>query len=76
LLYFKNRIFLPDIPDLRQAILREYHCTPTAGHSGVQPTLARISASFLWPGIYKDVKKLVQTCATPIFWTHSHLGDL
>jgi hypothetical protein len=64
LLYFKDRIFLPDIPDLRQAILREYHCTPTAGHSGVQPTLARISASFLWPGIYKDVKKLVQTCAT------------
>ncbi|PNX96526.1 transposon Tf2-1 polyprotein, partial [Trifolium pratense] len=64
LLYFKDKIYLPDIPDLRKTILREYHCTPTAGHSGVQPTLARISASFLWPGIYKDVTQLVQTCAT------------
>ncbi|MCI65155.1 hypothetical protein A2U01_0086413, partial [Trifolium medium] len=50
--------------DLRQAILKEYHCTPVSGHSGLHLTLSRISASFLWPDIYKDVKKFVKTCVT------------
>jgi hypothetical protein len=64
LLYFKNRLFVPDIPDLRRAIISEYHTTPLAGHSGLQPTLARLAASFLWPGIYKDVKAFIITCAS------------
>ncbi|PNX96205.1 Ty3/gypsy retrotransposon protein, partial [Trifolium pratense] len=64
LLYFKEKIYLPDVSDLRQAIIKEYHCTPMAGHSSVQPTLSRISASFLWPGLYTDVKQFVKTCTT------------
>jgi hypothetical protein len=62
LVYFKNRLYIPDSSDLRTAILKEYHSTPTAGHSGLQPTLARLSASFLWPGIYRDVKDFIQQC--------------
>jgi hypothetical protein len=50
--------------DLRQAILKEYHSTPLAGHSGLHPTLSRLSASFLWPGVYRDVKLFVKTCVT------------
>jgi hypothetical protein len=62
LVYFKDRLYIPDTPDLRSAILKEYHTTPTAGHSGLQPTLARIAASFLWPGIHHDVKEFIQRC--------------
>ncbi|WJX73966.1 hypothetical protein P8452_57684 [Trifolium repens] len=64
LLYFKDRIYVPDMSDLRQAILKEYHNTPLAGHSGLHPTLFRLSASFLWPGVYRDVKLFVKTCVT------------
>lgn len=46
LVYFKNKIFIPDAQGLRQAIISEFHNTPLAGHSGLQPTLARLAASF------------------------------
>ncbi|MCH84977.1 hypothetical protein A2U01_0005816, partial [Trifolium medium] len=62
LVYFKERIYIPEIPELRRAILEEYHSTPLTGHSSLQPTLARLSASFLWPGIYKHVKEFIQQC--------------
>lgn len=53
-LYFKDRVYIPQKTDLRTTILLEYHSSPVAGHIGLQPTLTRISSSFLWPGIYKD----------------------
>ncbi|XP_058742330.1 uncharacterized protein LOC131614797 [Vicia villosa] len=62
LLYFKEKLFIPDIQDLRHRVLQEFHYTPTGGHSGVKATLARLSASFSWPGIYKAMKTLVQQC--------------
>ncbi|XP_058757457.1 uncharacterized protein LOC131630720 [Vicia villosa] len=62
LLYYKDKLFIPDIAQLRLSILKEYHNTPTAGHSGVKATLARISAAFSWPGISTDVKHLVKYC--------------
>ncbi|XP_058757747.1 uncharacterized protein LOC131631003 [Vicia villosa] len=63
LVFFKDRIFIPSKTDFREILLKEYHSTPTAGHSGLQPTLARISSSFMWPGIYKDTKAFVKACS-------------
>ncbi|XP_058766771.1 uncharacterized protein LOC131640391 [Vicia villosa] len=63
LLYYKDRLFIPDINQLRLSILKEYHNTPTAGHSGVKATLARVSTSFLWPGMVIAVKNLVKYCS-------------
>ncbi|XP_058769067.1 uncharacterized protein LOC131642924 [Vicia villosa] len=62
LIYHKDRIFIPDLAELRNTILHEYHSTPTAGHSGVKATMARISASFSWPGLYLAVKEMVKHC--------------
>ncbi|XP_058757342.1 uncharacterized protein LOC131630580 [Vicia villosa] len=64
LLYFKDRIFLPDDLEFRASILKECHSTPSAGHSGLKPTLSRISATFLWPGLHKDVKSFVRCCSS------------
>ncbi|GAU18789.1 hypothetical protein TSUD_80780 [Trifolium subterraneum] len=63
LVYFRNKIYIPKNLELRMAIIKEFHSTPTAGHSGLQPTLARLAASFLWPDIYRDVKQFIQQCA-------------
>jgi len=62
LLYFKGRLFIPQVVDLHCILLQEFYSTPTAGHSGLKPTLACISASFTWPGIYKDTKTFIQQC--------------
>lgn len=56
LLMYKNKIFIPEKTEFRISLIHEYHSTPNSGHSRVQPTLARILASFSWPGIYIDVK--------------------
>lgn len=62
LLYYKNKIFIHDLPQLRHSLILEYHSTPTAGHSGVKATLARLGLSFYWLGVYLQVKNLVKHC--------------
>lgn len=70
LLYYQDKLFVPDYQDLRRSLIYEFHSTPTAGHSGVKPTVARLAASFSWPGhgFYNTSSKLL--------WSHSHLGSL
>ncbi|XP_058766993.1 uncharacterized protein LOC131640630 [Vicia villosa] len=63
LLYYKNRVYIPDLEDLRLRILKEHHSTPEGGHSGVKATLARIGTSFCWPGMYLAVKNMVKHCS-------------
>nr|KYP60178.1 Transposon Ty3-I Gag-Pol polyprotein [Cajanus cajan] len=64
LLMFNNKNFVPDVHDLHRSLINEFHSSPHAGHSGFKASLARLSTSFFWPGIYKDTKKLVQSCLT------------
>lgn len=42
--------------------MQEYHATPLGGHSGLQPTLARLAASFSWPGMYTTTKEYIKEC--------------
>lgn len=48
----------------KQALLYEYHSTPSAGHPGVDRTLRRLAAVFYWAGMRRDVKKFVDACYT------------
>lgn len=64
LLYFKGKLFIPVETGLTTEILQEFHASPLGGHSGIQATLARVSASFYWPGMHKEIKSFVNTCNT------------
>lgn len=64
IMYYKEKISIPSVKELYHASIYEFYSTPVAGHSGLQPTLARLSASFIWPGIYKDVGIFVKKCQT------------
>jgi hypothetical protein len=33
-LFYRGRIYVPNVPDLKQKILKEAHDHPTAGHPG------------------------------------------
>jgi transposase InsO family protein len=46
----------------RKAVFRECHNDPTAGHFGNLKTLARISDSYYWPKMRRDVARLVKHC--------------
>lgn len=45
-----------------QRILTEYHDAPTAGHYGVQRTLARIASRYTWTGMRKQITAYVEKC--------------
>jgi hypothetical protein len=63
ILYYQDKIFIPDHREMRQALLKEFYATPVAGHLGVKPAVARLSSSFFWPGLYTDVKEMVKRCS-------------
>ena len=62
LLYYKDRLFIPQETGLRSAILQELHSTPVGGHSGNKGTLTRIASSFAWPNLSLDVKDFISKC--------------
>jgi len=64
LLYYKERLYVPDFQEWCIKLLNEYHTTPLAGHSGVQPTVAPLTASFHWLSLYTDVKDFIKHCIT------------
>lgn len=61
-LYYKSRVFVPHTSDWRLKLLHEFHASLQAGHSGFLRTHSRISRSFAWPGIRRDVKRFVAAC--------------
>ena len=54
------RIVVP--PDLRDEIISMHHDGPEAGHLGNPKTYERLSRSFCWYGMGKDVRRYCQEC--------------
>ncbi|GJS46567.1 retrotransposon gag domain, retroviral aspartyl protease [Tanacetum coccineum] len=64
LLFYKQRMVVPDVRDLRRKLLHEAHATPVGGHGGFLKTLKRLSAQYFWPKMKQDVRTFVQQCLT------------
>ena len=62
LLLYKQRIVVPDVPELKLSILESRHDSPLAGHFGQEKTYQLLSRDFYWPGMTKDVKDYVNRC--------------
>lgn len=45
-----------------ETILREYHSSPTSGHSGFHKTYSRIKREFKWPKMKADIKNFIKNC--------------
>ncbi|XP_062014101.1 uncharacterized protein LOC133730546 [Rosa rugosa] len=66
-LLYKGRFFVPSISEWKPKILHEFHSSLLAGHSGYMRTLNRLSRSFAWPGMHRDVKTFVKACDQSFF---------
>ena len=55
-------ICVPDAAELRTSIIRELHCSPYAGHTGMNRTLVLISRFFFWPDMRTDINNYVRGC--------------
>jgi hypothetical protein len=56
-------IYVPNVPRLRTALLREAHDAATSGHMGVMKTHERLAQDFYWPRMRKDVNDYVASCS-------------
>jgi len=68
--FFKDRLFVPDDRALKRALLRRFHDAPLAGHFGKQRTLELIQRHYHWVGIEKDVAQYVTAC-TECQWANA-----
>lgn len=62
LLYYHNRLCVPNHGDLRTRLVSESHDTLTSGHPGMEKTLFALRALFYWPKMKHFVNNYVRSC--------------
>ena len=61
-LYYKDRVCVPDDNDLRKSILEEAHSGSFAIHPGSTKMYQDLKMSFWWSGMKRDVSEFVTKC--------------
>jgi hypothetical protein len=62
LLLYKNRVYVPNVQELKLAILKEMHNVAYAGHPGYQKTMAAVKSHYFWPGLKKEITEYITRC--------------
>ena len=62
ILKFRERIYVPNDPDLRRQILSQHHDSKIAGHPGRWKTLELVSRNYWWPRLSRFVASYVRGC--------------
>ena len=64
LVYHRGRVYVPDDLELQQAVLKQCHDDPTAGHPSVHGTYDLVSSNYWWPTMRSFVEKYIEGCDT------------
>ena len=62
-LYYRERRYVPEDPELQLRLIKEYHDTPLAGHPGRSKTFDLLSRQYYWKTMRKQVDRYVRSCA-------------
>jgi hypothetical protein len=63
-LYYRDRLYVPNCPELHAELLRMYHESPVAGHMGRARTYEALSREYYWPNMLDYVEQWVRNCHT------------
>ena len=63
-LRYLGRIFVPNIKQLREEVLKEFHHSVFAVHPGGNKMYQDLKRQYWWSGIKKDVAQFVSKCLT------------
>ena len=55
LLYYKNRLVIPNTSTLISVILQEFHVSLLGGHFGITKTYKKVPAELYWLGMRQDI---------------------
>ena len=62
LMYFRDRLYVPENPELRRRIVEQHHDTKVAGHPGRWKTLELVSRNYWWPNMSRYIGQYTSTC--------------
>uniref|UniRef100_A0A0W0F7D8 Reverse transcriptase-rnase h-integrase n=1 Tax=Moniliophthora roreri TaxID=221103 RepID=A0A0W0F7D8_MONRR len=62
LLFFKERVYVPNDLELRQRVVQSIHNTLGVGHPGQWNTIKQVQRDFWWPGMAKFIRSFVDGC--------------
>jgi hypothetical protein len=57
-----NKIFVPNVQELKCMILHEMNNVPYERHPGYQKTMAAIKSHYFWPGMKKEITEYIARC--------------
>jgi hypothetical protein len=60
ILLYKNRVYVPNVQELKLMILNEMHNVPYAGHPGYQKIVVAVKSHYFWSSMKKDIAKHIQ----------------
>ncbi|POM65345.1 Hypothetical protein PHPALM_18951, partial [Phytophthora palmivora] len=58
----QTRLVLPNIPEIIEALLYEFHDSKCYGHPGVERTLRLVEKDYYWRNMERSVRKYVRSC--------------
>lgn len=62
ILFFQNRIVVPNLQQLKGPFFHAYHNVPTAGQGGSMKTYKAIAEVFFWRNMRKEVIEFIKGC--------------
>ena len=78
ILKFRNRLYEPNVGDLRRELMEEAHCSAYAMHPRSMKMYRTIKGNYWWKGMKGDIAKFVSQCLTcqQIKAEHKHPAGL
>eukprot|EP00253_Pinus_taeda_P022101 PITA_22101 len=62
LIYFKQRIYVPNQSRIKNLIMDEFHISHYAGHPGYQKMITTIRKEYFWPGMKRNIVEYLAQC--------------
>lgn len=62
MIFWKERVYVPDFTSLREEIITKHHDSELAGHLGYTKTHELITRNYWWPRMLDDIKQYVAGC--------------
>ena len=63
-LRYRGRVVVPQLTDLREEIIREFHCSRFSVHPGGTKMYQDLHRQYYWSGMKRHVGDFVQRCLT------------
>ena len=61
-IWFKSRLYIPNVLEVKLFIMNEMHKPPFAGHPGYQKMVTALRKQFFWPSLKTDVIEYLSKC--------------